>query len=558
MERVKLTGAEIIVKSLIEQGVDTVFGYPGGKVLDTYDALYRHSDQIKHILTSHEQGASFAADGYARATGKVGVCMSTSGPGATNLVTGIANAQMDSVPLVAITGNVPLSILGKDSFQEVDIAGVTMPITKHNFIVTKVEELAQTIADAFYIAAEGRPGAVLVDIPQNIATATCEYVPAPKRPITPSVEHITAEDLEKAVEMIKAASKPMILTGGGTAIAGAEAELAEFVKKVHAPVADTLMGKGTFDTEDPLYSGMCGMHGTKASNTGISRCDLLIVIGSRFSDRVTSNAGTFARKSKILQFDIDPAEVNKNILVHHNVIGDIKEILKRLNPLLPQLDHTAWVNEIAGIKEKYPLSYSDDTLTAQYVMERLSALTKNDALVVTEVGQHQMWAAQFYKFKFHRQMITSGGLGSMGYGLGAAIGAAFGRDDKKIVNIAGDGCFRMNCNELATVRGYDLPIVEIIINNRVLGMVRQWQTLFYGERYSNTNLSDTIDYMKMAEAFGIKGLEIREKSEVDKVLSEALAESGPVIVNVVIGENNMVSPMVAPGGSIDKELELKN
>ena len=554
----KLTGAEIIVRSLIEQGVDTVFGYPGGSVLDTYDALYRHSDQIKHILTSHEQGASFAADGYARATGKVGVCMATSGPGATNLVTGIANAQMDSIPLVAITGNVPLSILGKDSFQEVDIAGVTMPITKHNFIVTKVEELAQTIADAFYIAAEGRPGAVLVDIPKNVAQASCEYVPVPPRPIAPSVEHITEEDLEKAVEMIKAAEKPMILTGGGTAIAGAEAELAEFVKKVHAPVADTLMGKGTFDTEDPLYSGMCGMHGTKASNTGISRCDLLIVIGSRFSDRVTSNAGTFARKSKILQFDIDPAEVNKNILVHHNVIGDIKEILKRLNPMLPQLDHTPWVQEVQAIEAKYPLRYNEDTLTAQYVMERLSALTKNDALVVTEVGQHQMWAAQFYKFKFHRQLITSGGLGSMGYGLGAAIGAAIGRQDKKIVNIAGDGCFRMNCNELATVRGYNLPIVEIIVNNRVLGMVRQWQTLFYGERYSNTNLSDSIDYMKLAEAFGIKGLEIREKADVDAVLTEALETNGPVIINLVIGENNMVSPMVAPGGSIEKELELKN
>lgn len=551
-----LTGAEIIIQCLLEQKVDTVFGYPGGKVLDLYDALYKHAHEIKHVLTSHEQGASFAADGYARATGKVGVCMATSGPGATNLVTGIANAQLDSIPVVAITGNVSLSLLGKDSFQEVDIAGVTMPITKHNYIVKKIEDLADIMREAFYIAQEGRPGAVLVDVPSNIFSATYEYEPMEPRKIEPYTSTIKQEDLEAAVAMIKAAKRPMILVGGGAAIACAEEELAEFAQKVQAPVADSLMGKGSFDTQNPLYAGMAGMHGTKAANLGITHADLLITLGSRFSDRIVSNANTFAKNAKVLQFDVDPAEMNKNILTHQTVVGDIKEILKRLNPMLPQQEHDEWLAENNRIKTTYPLKYPTGVLTTQYVIERLSALTNRDALIVTEVGQHQMWAAQFYQFKFHRQLITSGGLGAMGYGLGASIGVACGRNDKKIINVAGDGCLRMNLNELATVSRYQLPIIELVVNNQVLGMVRQWQTLFYGQRYSNTTLTDATDYVKLAEAFGIKGMRITSLEEVDAVLTEALALNKPVLIDLQVGENDMVSPMIAPGGSISDALEV--
>lgn len=558
----ELTGAQIVIECLKEQKVDTVFGYPGGAILNVYDELYKHSDEIHHVLTSHEQGASHAADGYARSTGKVGVCLATSGPGATNLVTGIATAQMDSVPMVAITCNVTVPLLGKDSFQEVDIAGITMPITKHNFIVKDVTKLADTMRRAFMIAKTGRPGPVLVDIPKDVTGAKCEYTFKEAEPVGRVTKDLTEEALERAVALIEAAKKPYIFVGGGAVISDAAEELADFVSLVDAPVCDTLMGKGAFDGTKPAYTGMLGMHGTKASNLGVSECDLLIAVGSRFSDRVLGNPKTFASNAKLLQFDVDPAEINKNVIATAEVIGDIKEILKRINPMLKKQDHSDWMAHVMDLKEKYPASYCTDGLSGPFVVEEIYRQTKGDAIMVTEVGQHQMWTAQYYKYAKPHRLLTSGGLGTMGYGLGAAIGAQIGNPDKQVVNVAGDGCFRMNMNEVATAVRENLPLIEVIINNHVLGMVRQWQTLFYDKRYSSTVLNDGVDYVKMAEAMGTTGFRATSKEEFTEVFAKALDMKTPVVIDCVINCDDKVWPMVAPGAPIsdcfdDKDIEKK-
>jgi len=546
----ELTGSQIVIECLKEQGVDTVFGYPGGSILNIYDELYKHSHEITHILTSHEQGASHAADGYARVTGKVGVCFATSGPGATNLVTGIATAYMDSVPMVAITANVGVNLLGRDSFQEVDIAGVTMPITKHNYIVKDVNKLAATIRKAFRIAQSGRPGPVLVDITKDVTAAKAEYEYVAPQPIHRYTEDITEKDILQAIDMIEKSKKPFIFIGGGTVISEAHEELREFVDKVNAPVADTLMGKGAFDGTDSLYTGMVGMHGTKASNLGITECDLLITIGARFSDRVTGNAKEFAKRAKILHIDVDPAEINKNVKAHHSIIGDVKEVLSRLNEKLEAKDHGSWIEHVNELKAKFPLKYNLDMLTGPYVIEKLYEITAGEAIISTEVGQHQMWAAQYYKYTKPRTLITSGGLGTMGYGLGACIGAKVGMPDKPVINIAGDGCFRMNMNEIATATRYNIPIVQIVLNNHALGMVRQWQTLFYGKRYSHTNLNDKVDFVKVAEAMGAKAFRITKKEEVESVLKEALSLNEPVVIDCIIDSDDKVWPMVAPGAAL--------
>ncbi len=557
----ELTGAQIVIECLKEQGVDTVFGYPGGTILNIYDELYKHSNEILHILTSHEQGASHAADGYARATGKVGVCFATSGPGSTNLVTGIATAYMDSVPMVAITANVAVNLLGRDSFQEIDIAGVTMPITKHNYIVKDVTKLAETIRKAFRIAKTGRPGPVLVDITKDVTAAKAKYSKVEPEEIKRKTDEITEHDLTNALEMIKHSKKPFIFVGGGAVISEAHDELKEFVDKVDAPVTDTLMGKGAFDGTDSRYTGMIGMHGTKAANLGVTECDLLIAIGARFSDRVTGNAKKFAKNAKILHIDIDPAEINKNVATYYSVIGDIKEVLTILNGRLEQQKHKEWLEHINSLQEKFPLTYNTEMLTGPYILEKLYELTEGDAIITTEVGQHQMWSAQFFKYKLPRTFITSGGLGTMGYGLGACIGAKVGMPDKKVINIAGDGCFRMNMNEIATATRYNIPIIEVIFNNHVLGMVRQWQTLFYDKRYSNTNLQDKVDFVKLAEAMGAKAYRISKKEEVEPVLKEILSLNEPVLLECIIDSDDKVWPMVAPGAAIEDvftEEDLKN
>ncbi len=558
----QLTGSQILVECLKEQGVDTIFGYPGGSVLNIYDELYRHQDEIRHILTSHEQGASHAADGYARSTGKVGVCLATSGPGATNLVTGIATAYMDSVPLVAITGNVTVNLLGKDSFQEVDIAGITLPITKHNFIVKDVGKLADTLRRAFKIARTGRPGPVLVDIAKDVTANKTEYERICIPPIERIRDTIKEEDIEIALRMIQEAKRPVIFIGGGAVISDADKEVKEFVYKVDAPVTDTLMGKGGFSGEEPYYTGMLGMHGTKTANLSVTECDLLITIGARFSDRVTGNVQKFAKNSKILQIDIDPAEINKNVIVNHCIIGDVREVLKILNDKLEQFDNREWVNHVMDMKKRFPLKYHTDVLTGPYVIEKLYEITGGDAIITTEVGQHQMWSAQFFKYKKPRTFITSGGLGTMGYGLGACIGAKVGNPDKTVVNIAGDGCFRMNMNEIATAVRYNLPILQIVFNNHVLGMVRQWQTLFYGQRYSHTTLNDSVDFVKLAEAMGAKAYRITKKEEVEPAIKEAIALNRPAVLDCQIASDDKVWPMVAPGAAIEEvfteeDLELK-
>ena len=554
----KLNGSEIIIECLKEQSVDTVFGYPGGAILNVYDALYKHADEITHILTSHEQGAAHAADGYARATGKVGVCMATSGPGATNLVTGIATAYMDSVPMVAITANVTVPLLGKDSFQEVDIAGIAMPITKHSFIVKDVHKLAETLRKAFVIAKEGRPGPVLVDVTKDVTAAVCDYVKETPQPILRKTDSIQEADVLHAVEMIQASKKPYIFVGGGAIAAEASEELRKFVKKVDAPVTDTLMGKGAFDGTDPLYSGMLGMHGTKASNYGVSECDLLVVIGARFSDRVTGNTRKFASKAKILHIDIDAAEINKNIKADASVIGDALEILKRINATLEQCDHAEWIAHIQEYKDKYPMQFNQNVLNGPLIVEKIFEVTKGDAIIATDVGQHQMWAAQHYKFRNPRTLITSGGLGTMGYGLGAAIGAKVGCRDKVVINIAGDGCFRMNMNELATATRYNIPVIEVIFDNHVLGMVRQWQDLFYGKRYSSTILDDKVDYAKIAEAMGAKAYTITKPEEVEPVLKEAIELNIPVLINCELCRDDKVFPMVAPGAPISEAFDRED
>lgn len=555
-----LTGAEIIIECLKEQGVDTVFGYPGGTILNVYDALYRHRDEIFHVLTSHEQGAAHAADGYARATGKVGVCMATSGPGATNLVTGIATAYMDSVPMVAITANVNLPLLGKDTFQEVDIAGVTMPITKHGYIVKDVNILASTIRRAFEIAKSGRPGPVLVDVTKDVTADTCEFLPMAPAPVRRRSRY-TKDDIDSALALIEGAKKPFLYVGGGAILSEAAEEVRAFAEKIDAPVCDTLMGKGVFDGYDPLYTGMIGMHGTKASNLGVSQCDLLIALGARFSDRVVGNAAKFASGAKVLHIDIDAAEINKNIHADVSVVGDLKEVLQELNARVSRQSHPAWTACVKQLKEKYPLKYDPSELSCPYIMEELDRITKGEAIVTTDVGQHQMWAAQYYHYTKPRTFLSSGGLGTMGYGLGACIGAKMGRLEKICVNIAGDGCFRMNMNELATASRYGIPIIEIVINNHVLGMVRQWQTLFYGKRYSQTVLEDSVDFCRVAEGLGCLAIRVTKKEEVAPAIEKAIASGRPTLIDCIIPKDDKVFPMVPAGAALDEVFDgddLKN
>ncbi|HIS80566.1 MAG TPA: biosynthetic-type acetolactate synthase large subunit [Candidatus Scatomonas merdavium] len=544
----QLNGSQIIIECLKEQGVDTVFGYPGGTILNVYDELYRHPE-IRHVLTSHEQGAAHAADGYARATGKVGVCMATSGPGATNLVTGIATAYMDSVPLVAITANVGKPLLGKDSFQEIDIAGVTMPITKHSIIVKNINKLADTLRRAFKIAKSGRPGPVLVDVTKDVTAATCEYTYKEPEKILPVTETITEEALAAAADMINQAKKPYLFVGGGAVISGAAEEVRELAHKLQSPVCDSLMGKGTFPGDDPLYTGMLGMHGTKTSNLGMYKCDLLIVLGARFSDRDVGDTKAFAGQAKILQIDVDPAEINKNVLVDGCVIGDVREVLKRLLPMLESKENPEWLEEIGQMKKKYPLAYHEEGLSGPFAIEEIYRVTGGDALICTDVGQHQMWTAQYFKYTVPGSLITSGGLGTMGYGLGAAMGAKCGRPDKTVINVAGDGCFRMNMNEIATLVRNDIPVIEVVLNNHVLGMVRQWQTLFYGQRYSQTILRDKTDFVKVAESMGAVGIRVTKKEEFAPALEKAIAMKCPVVLDCQIDSDDKVFPMVAAGAA---------
>ena len=556
----QLNGAEIVIECLKEQGVDTVFGYPGGAILNVYDELYKHRDEIRHILTSHEQGASHAADGYARATGKVGVCLATSGPGATNLVTGIATAYMDSIPIVAITCNVGVSLLGKDSFQEIDIAGITMPITKYSFIVKDVTKLADTIRKAFRIAKTGRPGPVLVDIPKDITAKVTEYIPeelgkCTKEDSSRKTPRMDEQRFDRVISMLEEAEKPFVFVGGGAVLSGASQELKEFVDKLDAPVTDSLMGKGAFPGTDPRYTGMLGMHGTKASNFGVSECDLLVVMGARFSDRVTGNTEKFAKNAKIIQLDIDPVEINKNVLITEEIIGDLKDVLKTLNKRLKQQNHAEWLEKIQGYKEKYPLKYHPNVLSGPFLVEEIYRQTNGEALIVTEVGQHQMWAAQYYKYTKPRTLLTSGGLGTMGYGLGAALGAKTGCPDKIVVNIAGDGCFRMNMNEIATAVRHNIPIIQVVVNNHVLGMVRQWQDLFYDERYSATVLRDAVDFVKLAEAMGAEGMRAVSQEEFKEAFSKALTLNRPVVIDCQIDSDDKVWPMVSPGAAISEAFD---
>ena len=547
-----LNGSQIVIECLKEQGVDTVFGYPGGTILNIYDELYKNSDDITHILVSHEQGAAHAADGYARSTGKVGVCMATSGPGATNLVTGIATAYMDSVPLVAITANVAKSGLGKDSFQEIDIVGATMPITKHNFIVKEIENLAPTLRKAFKIAKSGRPGPVLVDITKDVTANKIEFTSKEPEEIKRYSDSITEDDLNTVADMIKASEKPFILVGGGAVISEADKEVREFAELVDAPVCDSLMGKGAFDGTNKRYTGMIGMHGTKASNFGVTESDLLIVLGARFSDRVIGNAKEFAKNANIVHIDVDPSEINKNIKADASIIGDIKEVLLRLNKKVEKKDNSQWMAHIEELKKQYPLDLDKSKLTGPAVIDSLYNITNGDAIVTTDVGQHQMWAAQFYKYKKSRQLITSGGLGTMGYGVGACIGAKMGNKDKICVNIAGDGCFRMNMNEIATATRYNIPIIQIVINNHVLGMVRQWQDLFYGKRYSNTVLNDAVDFVKIAEGMGAKAYRVTTVEEFEAALKDAIEMNIPCVIDAQIDQDDKVFPMVPANTAISE------
>ena len=559
----KITGSQIVIECLVEQGVDTVFGYPGGAILNIYDELYKNENRIRHILTAHEQGASHAADGYARATGKVGVCMATSGPGATNLVTGIATAYMDSVPLVAITCNVGKSLLGKDSFQEIDITGVTMPITKHNFIVMDVKDLAQTIREAFAIARSGRPGPVLIDIPKDVTAAVTEFEPLKnpfnvemlisnhkniKRAVT--LSEPDEEQLKMAAELINSAKRPVIYAGGGVKISGAEKELLAFAEKADIPVSESLMARDCFPSLHPLCTWMVGMHGTKASNMAITESDLVIAIGARFSDRVYGDSSKFAQHAKVLHIDIDPAEINKNISTDGCVVGDVKQVLSALIPMINSVKHDEWISQVQEWKKEYPSCYDKnpkDSINPKFICECINRIAGEDTFITTEVGQHQMWTAQFYPFSKPRTFITSGGLGTMGYGTGAAIGIQLAKPERRVVHIAGDGSFRMNCNELATISHYNLPIVIVVENNNALGNVRMWQRLFYGKRFSQTTLDFGPDWVKLADAYGIKGYRATNAKEFEKVFAEAFKSGKAAIIDARVDKDEMVLPMV-PGG----------
>ncbi len=549
-----LNGSEILVECLLEQGVDTIFGYPGGSVLNIYDAFYKYRDRIRHILTSHEQGASHAADGYARASGRVGVCIATSGPGATNLVTGIATAYMDSVPMVAITGNVTLPLLGKDSFQEVDIAGITMPITKHNFIVKDVKDLAGVVRRAFKIAREGRPGPVLIDITKDVTAAKHEFSSITADEMPKEVKKpIKQKQLKEAVALINESQKPLLYIGGGVIISDAQKELVEFVEKINAPVCSSSMGLGGIPGSNPRFTGMVGMHGTKTSNLATTKCDLLIAVGARFSDRVTGNIEKFAKNAKVLHIDIDPAEIDKNVITTKHLIGDVKEALALLTQAVNKKEDSQWIEEIMEMKRQFPLTYKDNGLMPQYVIEKISDVSKGEAIIATEVGQHQMWACQYIKFEKPRTLVTSGGLGTMGYGLGAAIGASVACPDKVVFNIAGDGCFRMNNIELATAVEINAPVIVVILNNHALGMVRQWQSMFYDSRFSNTSLDKKqTDFVKLAEAYNAVGMNVTTKEEFDEALEKAIALRRPVVINCEVSNDEKVFPMVAPGAAIDE------
>ncbi len=563
----EMTGAQIVIECLLEHGVDTVFGYPGGAILNIYDELYKNSGKIRHILTAHEQGASHAADGYARATGKVGVCMATSGPGATNLVTGIATAYLDSVPLVAITCNVGTGLLGKDSFQEIDITGVTMPITKHNFIVMKVEELAETIREAFLIASSGRPGPVLIDIPKDVTAAVTEFVPADGNIPAVSAQASGAMSLRRVLnvavpsddeiknisEIINSSERPFIYAGGGVIISEASAELGLLAEKSDIPVGVSLMGKTAFPSQHRLCTGMIGMHGTKASNMAANSCDLMIAVGARFSDRVISDASKFAVNTKVIQIDIDPAEIGKNIPVSASLVGDIKAVLARLIPLVKERKLSGWNSCVAEWKKEVPSSYSSgEPLPPNGIFAYIHEKLGDDTIITTEVGQHQMWAAQFYPFSRPRTFLTSGGLGTMGYGTGAAIGAQTAFPGRHVVHVAGDGSFRMNCNELATIGHYGLPVIIIIMDNGTLGMVRQWQTLFYNRHYSSTTLDFGPDFVKLADAYGIQGWHVSDMDGFRAAFDSAVASGKPAVIDAHIQLDEMVLPMVPAGKPIDE------
>lgn len=547
-----LTGAEILIKSLLDEGIDTIFGYPGGAVLNIYDELYRYRDKINHILTAHEQGAAHAADGYARATGRVGVCLATSGPGATNLVTGIATAYMDSIPMVAITGNVTKQLLGKDSFQEVDITGITMPITKHNYIVKDVNDLQGIIREAFYIAKEGRPGPVLIDIPKDITAAKAKYEPIIPKEVERKTKHITDKALEEVAALINEAENPFVYAGGGIVASEAFEELKEFVDKINSPIATSLMAISAFPYNHPLYTGMIGMHGTKASNILATKCDLLINLGARFSDRVINNQKNI-KNAKVIHIDVDPAEINKNIKVDSFIVGDLKIVLQKLIPLLKEKKNEEWLNKMNELKS---LNVRDTSvtgeLTPEFLFRKLSELDDGGFVIATEVGQHQMWAAQYFDYKYPRSFISSGGLGTMGFGLGASIGAQIALRNKQVFNIAGDGSFGMNCNELVTAVKNNLAVIIIIVNNNSLGMVRQWQNFFYEARYSSTTLNRSTDFVKLVEAFGGRGFRVYEKEELEPALREALEFKGPVAIDYVIHNDKKVFPMVAPGAPINE------
>ncbi|MDY5830656.1 MAG: biosynthetic-type acetolactate synthase large subunit [Treponema sp.] len=553
----KISGSQIVIECLLEQGVDTVFGYPGGAILNIYDALYKNSNRIRHILTAHEQGASHAADGYARSTGKVGVCMATSGPGATNLVTGIATAYMDSIPVVAITCNVTQAQLGKDSFQEIDITGVTMPITKHNFMVRDVNDLADTIRKAFHIAKSGRPGPVLIDIPKDVTASQTEYEPVNPETLNfdiPSkiIHSPSKEQILNAIKMIDEAERPFIYAGGGVQIAGACEELKSLAEKANIPVSMSLMGKAVFPNKHPLSMGMIGMHGTYVANTACDKCDLLLAIGCRFSDRVIGDPKKFAGNAKILQIDIDPAEVNKMIEVDNALIGDIKQILAEISSKIQKKEPGKWNEQVNEWKKIVPPSYNKkQDLSPKFIFEYVNSKVKQDTIITTEVGQHQMWTAQFYDFMQPRTFLTSGGLGTMGYGTGAAIGAQFANPEKTIVHFAGDGSFRMNCNELATIQHYELPIIIVVLDNHALGNVRMWQTLFYEKRYSNTTLDFGPDWEKLAFAYGIQGYHVKNEEEFKKAFDDALKSKKPAVIDAEIYIDEMVLPMIPPGKPVE-------